>query len=610
METSHRLQRAVRIGVRTFRVLVIAAMAIGAAATSGPAQAQIAEVWSAGDGEKIRPETEPQTSGAIELFGMRNETLSFQIVVKAGAEPARDVKLQIEGLDIGRVSVFRVDAVGVAKRSHGLVWKPGSAAEPTVAVGAIPDRLVPLSADDTVTVPALGQEVFWVDLWVSPKAKAGLHTARLTALSDAACEERCSLDVAVELLDRTMPDEMRARSMVWFSGADVDERVFGRYFSDPKLVEPTKARELRLRHYQLAREHRISLFGQHEAIDAELDELLSGQAFSEARGYRGPGQGLGLDVLALHAYGGELTQDDAFSLAGEAKKYPDLIDSFVYVMDEPGSEQRGEINRRVQASRPMESFVTTMYTPKLETDIFALLAGMYSRENADAGIAAGKKIWIYNGERPFTGSFAIDDVAISPRVNPWIQYKLGIARWFYWEATYYFDFQGKRGAIDVASDALNFTNRHGDRVNGDGLLMYPGRDLLFPANDAGIFGPIPSIRLKNWRRGIEDVEYLVMARAAGFGEQVDALLEAMVPRVVDQVRATDAVSFPEDGAAWRRARRYLFELLRDGRSELHLAPISSEPHGKTSSMRRFLVPAVLGFAAALLLALWLRRSRS
>ena len=431
-------------------------MALCVGTVSRIAHGQVVEVWSAGDGEKIRPETEtmPKTEtkpgGAIELFGMRNETLSFQVVVKAGAVAARDVKLQIEGLDVGEVSVFRVDAVQVAKRSHGLVWKPGSAAEPTVAVGAIPDRLVPLSSNETVTIPARGQQVFWVDLWVSPRAKPGLHTARLTLMSEVACEGRCSLDVSVELLDRTMPDEMRARSMVWFSGTDVDERVLGRYFSDPTSVDSAKAQELRLRHYQLARKHRISLFGQHQAIDTELDDLLSGEAFTEARGYRGPGQGRGLDVLALHAYGGELTQDDASRLVVEAKKYPDLIDSFVYIMDEPGSEQRSEINRRVKASRPMTSFVTTMYTPKLDTDIFALLAGMYSRKNAEAGAAAGKKIWIYNGERPFTGSFAIDDVAISPRVNPWIQYKLGIERWFYWEATYYFDFQGKRGAIEPA----------------------------------------------------------------------------------------------------------------------------------------------------------------
>ncbi len=81
------------------------------------------------------------------------------------------------------------------------------------------------------------------------------------------------------------------------------------------------------------------------------------------------------------------------------------------------------------------------------------------------------------------------------------------------------------------------------------MPMYPGRDLLFPKQDAGVAGPLASFRLKNWRRGIEDVEYLVMAREAGFGEQVDRLLETLLPRVVDQVEPTDAVTFPEDGTS-------------------------------------------------------------
>ncbi len=607
---SHTLQPAVRLGVRIPKTLAAVAVSMIALASPRVGQAQVSTVWSVGDGEKIRTDAAPPPPGPISLFGMRNETLSFQIVVRAGGGGARDVSLNFTGLAIGEIQVFREDTVVVHERSHGLVWRAGSAAEPNVPVGSIPDRLVPLSPGAGSVIPPNGQQVFWVDIWIDPSAKPGLHSGSVSVLGDAACGVRCNLKLEVELLDRTMPDEVQARSMVWFSGTDVDERVLGRYYSDPETVEEAAVRKLRLRHYQLARQHRISLFGQHETIDGELDALLSGSAFTEAHGYRGPGKGKGLDVLVLHAYGGELSHEQAATILDETKKYPYLKDVFVYVMDEPEANQWAEINRRAQASRPMPSFVTTMYTAKLEADIFAELAGMYSRENAELGRAAGKTVWIYNGERPFTGSFAIDDVAVSPRVNPWIQYKLGIARWFYWEATYYYDFQGKRGAIDVGKNALNFTNRHGDRVNGDGLLMYPGRDLLFPDSDAGQAGPMPSIRLKNWRRGIEDVEYLAMARAEGFGEQVDKLLEALLPRVVDQVNANASVSFPEDGATWNKARRYLFELLRDGRSELRFAPIERSRPREEASISRFWMAALMGFVVALLLALWLWRSRT
>jgi len=52
--------------------------------------------------------------------------------------------------------------------------------------------------------------------------------------------------------------------------------------------------------------------------------------------------------------------------------------------------------------------------------------------------------------------------------------------------------------------------------NGDGLLMYPGRDFDqdFPAsNNYGIDGPIVSLRYKHWRRGVQDLHYVKMADA-------------------------------------------------------------------------------------------------
>lgn len=596
--------------MRALGLFVVASWAL-AAARMPTAWAQLEGVWTVADGRKILPSDRPEEMPVqVDLFGMRNETLSFQIVVPAVAGKPRTVSLHSEGLSFATVEFFRVDSVLVSERSHGLVWKPKSPAEPVGFEGAIPDRLVPRTPGAALEIPASERQVFWVDLWIARDAPAGTQRGAIVVETGGGCEEGCPIPVAVEILDRVMPDEMHAKTMVWFSASDLsDERVAARYFSDPARASSEDKARLRLRHYQLARKHRLSFIGQHERIDAELDSLLSGRAFSEEMGYQGAGQGRGLDVLALHAYGGELTSDEATNTLAATKGYPDLRDAFVYVWDEPEESDYAEINRRALASKPMPSLVTTLFTKKLDTDIFAFLAGLYSRGNADRGKAAGKAIWIYNGERPFTGTFAIDDVAVSPRVNPWIQYKLAIPRWFYWEATYYFDFQGNRGAIDVARNALNFSNRHGDRVNGDGLLMYPGRDLLFPESDAGIDGPIPSIRLKNWRRGIEDVEYLAMARDAGFGAEVDALLAAMLPAVVDEVTNRDAVTFPEDAASWTRARRYLFELLRDGESALTFTARSTERAGQS---RRGRWPWVaLGLGGLLVIAVgWALRRRS
>jgi hypothetical protein len=149
------------------------------------------------------------------------------------------------------------------------------------------------------------------------------------------------------------------------------------------------------------------------------------------------------------------------------------------------------------------------------------------------------------------------------RANAWIQFKYGIPRWFYWEATYYQDFQGGRGDINVWRDPLNFTNSWGDRVNGDGLLFYPGRDKLFPAEDRGFDGPLPSIRLKNWRRGIQDVEYLTLVRASGRDSVVDAALAELVTDTVLSNTDWDKRStWSEDGEVWRAHRARLAVVLR------------------------------------------------
>ena len=99
-------------------------------------------------------------------------------------------------------------------------------------------------------------------------------------------------------------------------------------------------------------------------------------------------------------------------------------------------------------------------------------------------------------------------------------------------------------------------------MNGDGLLIYPGRDFIFPAEDRGIDGPLPSIRLKNWRRGIQDVEYLVLARQAGEGTLADQVIDTLVPRALDDngLSGGESVPWEEDGEIWLQQRRRLADL--------------------------------------------------
>jgi hypothetical protein len=84
------------------------------------------------------------------------------------------------------------------------------------------------------------------------------------------------------------------------------------------------------------------------------------------------------------------------------------------------------------------------------------------------------------------------------------------------------------------------------------LLLYPGEERLHPEEDRGIAGPIATVQLANFRRGLQDHEYLTLARKLGLKDVVDDVLVAIVPRVFSD--AGERVSFPEVGDPYEEAR--------------------------------------------------------
>jgi hypothetical protein len=420
-------------------------------------------------------------------------------------------------------------------------------------------------------VPARQNRGVWVDIYIPRDAPAGVHRGTLTVRVDGqpCALPACTLAVALEVLPVAVPDTPPVQTMLWASAVapDEPELVMPRYFADHRQAPAAALDAIRRRHHHLARRYRVTLLATElDEPTEDLRQRLTGEAFSRAAGYTGPGEGVGQDVCGIHVYGGRLTPEQARRWHAWLEEHAPGIDAFLYVVDEPSDPDRiPEYNRIAADAEPIDAFVTTPYDARYgQFDIFASLPSDHGRA-ADLARDAGKPFWVYNGVRPYSGSFVIDDVAISPRVNPWIQHVHGVPRWFYWEATYYKDFQGGRGHIDVFHDTPSFSNRHGDRVHGDGLLMYPGRDHLFPASDLGIDRPLPSIRLASWRRGVQDVAYLVLVRSAGHGDMVDRMVETMLPRsLAGGVREDEPVSWPEDGERWLAARRALFQTLQRG----------------------------------------------
>jgi hypothetical protein len=146
---------------------------------------------------------------------------------------------------------------------------------------------------------------------------------------------------------------------------------------------------------------------------------------------------------------------------------------------------------------------------------------------------AGKKFWVYNDGRPGVGSSMTEDDGVAFRTFPWAQFKMGIDRWFYWYANV-------NSNIDMLATATSWGDRTrfdsqrgmwGDHApsNGNGLLVYPGTDIGHTQNSYGLAGPIASLRLKQWRRGIQDTDYLALAMQKN-PAATKALIQTIMPK--------------------------------------------------------------------------------
>jgi len=106
-------------------------------------------------------------------------------------------------------------------------------------------------------------------------------------------------------------------------------------------------------------------------------------------------------------------------------------------------------------------------------------------------------------------------------------------------------------------------------TNGDGVLFYPGTDLVFPQESYGVAGPIASLRLKHWRRGVQDTDYLTLA-AGKDATATKAIVDRMIPKVLWEYGVNDPsdptwvqtdISWSTNPLDWEQARKELADIL-------------------------------------------------
>ena len=584
------------MSIRRARVLlVLLAVVIGPAAAL--AEGGVRRIWAVNDGEKVKRDARdhPARSGnsawdgrRVRVFGARNEIVAVQVIVEADGRGINRLKLALPALTnaasrdriiykspvsdptdtVDRpIEIFVEHYMHVASPSHAdWIYTPGSPAAPRDPTGWQPVQLVPEQARPgrgglPIAVTANQNQAIWIEIYTGRDRPAGIYRGTIAIAADGTTHR---LPIELELFDFTLPDENSMHAMVYYES------------SQPELYH---GRNLDPAYHRLAHRHRIELVHAYDEPGVEAAAgRFSGEDFTRARGYQGPGEGVGNVIVPLSFYGPGDGFDDRAQAWPRADAWMTFLRArlpraltFLYMPDEPRPPQypriltlASNVHSNPGPGRALPVFVTSKYVEALDGAIDIWCAGPKGFDVARAATerARGRQFWVYNGGRPEGGAIVIDAPATDARATIWAAFKHDVAVYFYWHAVHWRHNSQKQGERNqnVWAESITFDNRKQPNkplddqgyIHGDGVLIYPGEEKLHPDEDRGLPGPVSTIQLANLRRGLQDHQYLTLARRLGITADVDTAVRAIVPRVFSEAGAS--VSFPESGDPYEKTR--------------------------------------------------------
>ena len=571
------------------------ALAILLTLAAGTADAGVRRVWGIHDGDKIERDAQGHPAGAhnavwdgrtVRVFGARNEIVAFQVIVEADARgvEALSARLPVLISPRGRIAyrapaadptdyvdrpiqIFAVNYMLVTTPSHASwVYDRRSPAAPPDPTGLKPVQLVPENARAgrggfPVAVRPNENQAIWFEIYIGRDRAPGVYRGAIEIAADGT---RRRVPIELEVFGFTLPDENSMHAMLYYS-SDQPERYHGRNM-DPA-------------YHRLAHRHRVELV--HAYDEHTLPRVMgrfSGADFTRGQGYEGPGAGVGNIIAPRTFYGPGRDFDERASAWARSdawmtflrEKLPGAI-TFLYMPDEPRPpayprilQLAKNIHSNPGPGRALPIFVTSKYEEALDEAIDIWCSGPkgFLLDRVASERKRGREYWFYNGGRPAGGAITIDAPAADARATIWAAFKHDVRVYFYWYAVHWRHNTQKPGERDqnVWANTITFDNRReanrspddAGYIHGDGVLMYPGEERLHPDEDRGVPGPIATVQLASFRRGLQDHQYLTLARKLGLDAVVNEVVTAIVPRVFSD--AGERVSFPETGDPYEVAR--------------------------------------------------------
>lgn len=486
----------------------------------------------------------------IRIRGAVNEVVPFQFVLTAEAAPATGLEVRIEdflrdggGAPIAaeRCALYRVWPVRVERFPNWYLRSQGFREPRDIA-----DVLVPVTAPRHGQPYALsvGESMpIWIEVSIPPDARPGNYRSHVVVRDGYGRQSRSPVELTV--FDLRLP--LRPRLTV-LAGVQLAPILTAHAKVDAgnlplALRDEDALRALRTA-FNLLHAHGLSPYTAEvypafahrtdgtievdwSSYDAACGPWIDGTAYADGReaaawpvpadlSQPDPSQYYGLDsavyAAMLRRYLGEVARhfDEKgwigrsfiqFDLPREANPGADVLNQVRKL-----AVLTDLVDRRIpfvstlaaQPMRPFGWFDHSFQDLSGHIDIWSTPARYRHQRTMEQQRVLGKRTWLLPDRPPFSGSMAVE----APRVH---------ARSLAWQAF----LQGDEAVIlprttAWPADVIRGPIQSRDQAT-DTWLLYPGREF-------GLSEPVPSVRLKQLRQGIQDFEYLSQLEIQGRGE--------------------------------------------------------------------------------------------
>jgi hypothetical protein len=509
-------------------------------------------IWAAPESATLSPassvelenEVFSDAARAIRLDAAVNETTAFQLVLTAGTTPASvwgitvsDLRSQDDAIPADQVELFREIFLPTGEHPAWYLRLTPHLRSPM----EVADPLIPFTAPQGALPIELGpyaSAVVWVDVHVPPGTPPGTYESRLRVTSRSSFYRELTL--TLEVWPFALPHTRHLTAMAGVEMVNLCREHLELHgqpyaparlsFDDPAAERAVATLDQTLR---LLHRHRLSpmlmdvdplaRLGSDGRTELEWDDydrlvtgILEGSLFADRTAAAAWPLPVSERNPAPDVYGGwgSRAYDQALkdTLRQSAAHFRERgwLDRHFALLPLPGPtradryaqfEKLGRLAREADpALRLLCPLAPQPMAPYgLLNDPFRDLSSFTAiwcppAEVADPDVlrrqkSAGKVVWFAPGRPPFSGSLSVIAPSDHARSIAWQAYRMGC-----------------EGLLLPAMNPR--TAAAGSGESGSGSSASQVEPLLWPGRPYGLNRPIPSIRLKRLRRGLQDYEYL------------------------------------------------------------------------------------------------------